>query len=104
MMRHVIFIAVLVATPLGRVTHAAPPLPEVDSANAFIEDRVDARQTARGGSVDAPEYNRHVAPIFAKYCNSCHNADDAEGGLVLENFERLLRGGKRGCGYRRWQE
>lgn len=43
------------------------------------------------------DFNTHVAPIFKKYCNGCHNADDKEGGLVLESFDATLKGGKRGA-------
>jgi WD40 repeat protein len=43
-----------------------------------------------------PDYNTHIAPLFNKYCTACHSADDAEGGLVLESYEKLLAGGRRG--------
>jgi WD40 repeat protein len=45
----------------------------------------------------APEFNRDVAPVFKKYCLGCHNADDAEHGLVLETYEGLLKGGEGGA-------
>ena len=34
-----------------------------------------------------PDFNLQVAPIFKKYCNGCHNADEKEGGLILESFD-----------------
>ena len=37
-----------------------------------------------------------VASILQKRCAACHNADDAEGGLSLETYAELLKGGKRG--------
>jgi len=45
----------------------------------------------------APDYSREVAPIFQKYCNGCHNAKEAEGGLVLESFPQLMKGGDNGA-------
>ena len=44
----------------------------------------------------APDFNTHVVPIFKKYCIGCHNADEKEGGLILESFDMALKGGKRG--------
>jgi hypothetical protein len=44
-----------------------------------------------------PDFNAQVAPIFKKYCNGCHNADEKEGGLILESFDAALKGGKRGA-------
>src|SRR5437660_2045316 len=44
-----------------------------------------------------PDYATQIAPLFRKYCAGCHNAKDAEGGLVLESYDTLLKGGKRGA-------
>jgi hypothetical protein len=43
------------------------------------------------------DYNTAVAPLFAKYCNACHSAEEPEGKLVLESHEGLLRGGANGA-------
>lgn len=51
-------------------------------------------------SADAPvppDFTKEVAPIFAKYCAGCHNADDREGDLSLESFADLQQGGGRGA-------
>ncbi|MEX2113078.1 MAG: pre-peptidase C-terminal domain-containing protein [Pirellulales bacterium] len=45
----------------------------------------------------APDFNTKVAPIFAAYCNGCHNADDKQGELVLETYDTLLSGGEHGA-------
>ena len=47
-------------------------------------------------AADAPDFNKQVLPVFRKYCNGCHNAREAEGGLVLEDFARTLKGGESG--------
>jgi WD40 repeat protein len=48
------------------------------------------------GAVDSPDFNRQILPLFRKYCIGCHNAKDAEGGLVLQDFARTLKGGEGG--------
>ena len=44
----------------------------------------------------APDYNTEVAPILRTYCAGCHNADDAEGELVLETYADIFKGGENG--------
>jgi len=58
------------------------------------EDPPPAATTAAGAT---PEYNQHIAPLFKKYCLGCHNANDAEHGLVLESHESLWKGGDGGA-------
>ncbi len=41
-------------------------------------------------------FKRDLAPWIAKYCLRCHTGTEAEGGLSLESFDSLMRGGKRG--------
>jgi WD domain, G-beta repeat/Planctomycete cytochrome C len=43
-----------------------------------------------------PDYARHVAPVFRKYCVGCHNAKDHEGKLNLQSYAGLMRGGEEG--------
>ncbi len=43
-----------------------------------------------------PDYSKQIAPIFRKYCTSCHNADDRDGDLSLESFADLQKGGEHG--------
>ena len=45
---------------------------------------------------ESPEYSQ-VASILRKYCASCHNDDDLEGGLSLGSYDAMLRGGERGA-------
>jgi len=44
----------------------------------------------------APTYAQDVVPFFTRYCIECHTAQEPEGGLILETYESLLEGGKRG--------
>jgi hypothetical protein len=41
-------------------------------------------------------YSRHIDPIFDAKCVSCHGASKVEGGLRLDSYERVMRGGKDG--------
>lgn len=55
-----------------------------------------------GGEVraeDAPKVNftDHVLPIFRAKCNSCHDAGNAKGGLVLDNYAATMNGGASGA-------
>ncbi|MEQ8790111.1 MAG: c-type cytochrome domain-containing protein [Pirellulaceae bacterium] len=45
----------------------------------------------------AVDYNQQVAPLLRKYCSACHNADDREGGLALDSYAALLKGGEHGA-------
>ena len=49
------------------------------------------------GDQRGPEFNSQIAPLLTKYCVACHNADDAEGGLNLETFQAMMKGGKGGA-------
>lgn len=42
------------------------------------------------------DYARDVMPIFENHCIGCHTIDDAEGGLVMEDFAALMNGGNSG--------
>src|SRR5829696_5824572 len=41
-------------------------------------------------------YDR-VDALFQKHCIDCHNAKDAEGQLILENYDLLMKGGETGA-------
>src|SRR3954469_18278135 len=47
-------------------------------------------------AAQAPSYGKHIQPFFTRYCVECHNAQEPEGGLVLESYKALMEGGKRG--------
>ncbi|HUG93703.1 MAG TPA: DUF1553 domain-containing protein [Planctomycetaceae bacterium] len=44
----------------------------------------------------AVDFAKHIQPIFAKHCVSCHGVDEQESGLRLDVAARVLRGGDRG--------
>ncbi len=46
-------------------------------------------------AAEAPDFAA-LQPVFRTYCNGCHNAKEAEGGLVLEDFARAMKGGESG--------
>ena len=45
---------------------------------------------------DPPDYAADVYPILRTYCAGCHNADEAGGGLRLDDFALLRKGGEHG--------
>jgi WD40 repeat protein len=59
--------------------------------------RADEPTAAATTSQAAPEFNAQIAPLLKKYCQGCHNANDAEHGLVLDSYESLLKGGDGGA-------
>lgn len=42
------------------------------------------------------DFGKQVAPILNKNCSACHNSKKPEGGLVLESFATLMKGGDSG--------
>jgi WD40 repeat protein len=43
-----------------------------------------------------PDFSRDVMPIFESNCLRCHNSAEQKGGLLLESYEDLMRGGDDG--------
>ncbi|MBI1900320.1 MAG: hypothetical protein HYS13_04285, partial [Planctomycetia bacterium] len=75
------FVAVrLVALEVAGAQEPKPPTPHRPAADA-----------------KAPDYQSQIAPLFRKFCAGCHNATDKEGGLVLDDYASLVKGGKRGA-------
>ncbi len=42
------------------------------------------------------DFAAQVAPLLTKNCSACHNTKKPEGGLVLESFATLMKGGDSG--------
>jgi WD40 repeat protein len=45
---------------------------------------------------DAIDFGKQIAPILTRNCSACHNAKKPEGGLVLESYSSLMKGGDSG--------
>ncbi len=43
-----------------------------------------------------PDFNRDILPIFQELCVGCHSSATKMGGLVLESYEDLAKGGEHG--------
>src|SRR5688572_18996201 len=56
---------------------------------------LSARATAQQAA--ALDYAKDVVPIFNKYCVACHAADAPESEFVLDSYDALVKGGKRGA-------
>jgi WD40 repeat protein len=52
--------------------------------------------TASVFAAESVDYVRDVYPILEKHCIACHTADEAQGGLVMETYPSLMRGGDSG--------
>lgn len=48
------------------------------------------------GASEPVDYERDVLPIFETYCIACHTTDEAQGGLAMQSFADLMRGGETG--------
>jgi tricorn protease-like protein/mono/diheme cytochrome c family protein len=56
----------------------------------------DARVVRPVMAAAAPDYSKDVAPIFAKNCVICHSKTAHKNDLVLDSYDALMKGGKRG--------
>jgi hypothetical protein len=55
--------------------------------------------TVQAKAFDFPDsfYARHLYPIFDANCLVCHGAQKVKGGLRMDTYDRLMRGGKEGA-------
>ncbi len=47
-------------------------------------------------AASTPSFTRDVAPILQKNCLGCHSSSVHRGGLVLDSYDALMKGGKHG--------
>lgn len=84
----------------GQLTHGSGYL--LDYAPAFVKNTLGS-QKADNQALSFPMnpdsvflYEHLIQPIFDQKCTSCHNADQARGGLDLQSTAGLLAGGDHG--------
>jgi len=76
----------------------APP-PKAALAAPPVAPAIAAVARAGSGSADPSSpafYRLHIAPLFARSCVSCHKPEKHKGGLRMDSFEQLMRGGDDG--------
>ena len=61
--------------------------------------RLGGMGTVQAKAFDFPDsfYARHIYPIFDANCVVCHGEEKVKGGLRLDTYDRLMRGGKEGA-------
>ena len=75
-----------------RRTHAGRRFPKVLRAVFILWAFTVAGFHLRAADI---EYSR-VDALFQKHCVDCHNGQDAEGQLILESYDLLMKGGETG--------
>jgi hypothetical protein len=63
--------------------------PSAAAAEAAQPPAAQPTPVAKTGAVpkEDPAFKERILPFLDKYCNSCHNADKAAGGLVLDGYQ-----------------
>lgn len=82
-LRHVLFSLALVGLPSALTTAKAQDLP-IEPAVLDRAEQVD--------------FAKEILPVLKRNCLACHHRNEAEGGLVLESYADLLKGGDAGPG------
>jgi len=57
---------------------------------------VASRCLLADGPADPPQFTSQIAPILQKNCLACHSATAKMGGLVMESYDSLMKGGAHG--------
>jgi uncharacterized membrane protein len=91
----------------GFLTEKLPPkmrdwlgLPAVASKAPEAATAVPKAARAGPGSADPANpafYAVHVAPLLTRSCLSCHKPEKHKGGLLMDSYEHLMRGGEDGA-------
>lgn len=83
MMRFIVIVKSVLLCGCFAVTTAAADLP-LPVADVQRTDPVD--------------FGKEIVPILKRNCLACHHQKEAEGGLVLETIDTILKGGDSGHG------
>ena len=81
------------------ITHGENFLFEPFTQNAARDDEAEVNDPPAlpvASAPFAPEGFAAVSPILAQHCNACHSGSRAKGGLALDSFDALARGGSSG--------
>ena len=69
-------------------------------AVAAAGNKSKSDKTASSDEADEPEepptFARDVMPALGRYCENCHGDKEQHGGLRLDNYDNLMRGGDSG--------
>ena len=80
----IIVLCTIVVGP-GCSRHSVEPPPPLRPVSTERIESVRA-ETLTARPCPALDYARDVAPLFDKYCLTCHDASGAEGGVILDNL------------------
>lgn len=76
----------------GSITHGSNYLTQYMPASLNLEAPANASRATNPTSF----YTKHIHPIFDANCVSCHGESKVSGGLRLDTYDRLMRGGSDG--------
>ncbi len=62
----------------------------------YLWTRPERDVLVTGFKPDDPAYSTLIQPILKRKCVKCHSSSKAKGGLVLDTYENLLKGGDKG--------
>lgn len=79
-----------------RLLFASSPLLRLGFFMAAVPLALCAYGQPRPAAKSAADFQKDVAPIFAKNCLGCHSSAAHKGHLVLDSYDSLMKGGRHG--------
>ena len=83
-------------SPMGRSSERSGFPVRMAELLATLDGAAKAADEKPAGKTEKITYDGHVRPIFRENCFSCHNQDDANGGLALDTYPKVMEGGSGG--------